>query len=101
MPKNTSDLNTLYLVVKRRLLVFQIVSNLAMAATGKVIVMRISVVQLPSSNKVAPRYLKLQTSYILSSFTDVCAVDHDFALFCADLHTISLCTLNQSVCIRL
>ena len=64
----TSDLNSLYLVGKLVLLLFQTLSNLAIAAVSVAILMRNSAVLLPFLVRVAPRYLKLSTFSNLSPF---------------------------------
>ena len=53
-------------------------------------------------HRVAPRYLKLVTSsnfwpFMLIGTNVVCAVGHDLALFCADIHFICCCFVYKSV----
>ena len=78
----------------------QILLSLAIA---EAILMRTSAEQVPSLHRVPPRYFKLVTPsnfwpfMLLISTHVVCAVSHDFALFCADSHSICRCSVYESV----
>ena len=55
--------------------------------------MQTSAEQVPSLHWVAPRYLKLVTSFLLADNASICidvvrAVGRNLALFCVDFHSI-------------
>ena len=94
----TRDLCNLNLLVRLMLLLRQTLFNLVIGTTAGAILMRISAEQVPSLHRVAPRYLKLVTS---SNFwpvmlCTVCVVGHDLTLFCADSHSICICSVYES-----
>ena len=73
--------------------------NLVIAAIAEAILTRTS---LPSFKSVTPRYLKLITSsnfwpFLLKSAVVVRAIGYDLTLFCADFHSISCCSVYESV----
>ena len=91
----------------------QILFNLAIAAIVEAMLMRISAKQVPSFHSVAPRCLKLITSSSFWLFTSIMAIHgtvngnicsdivraagRNFALFCADFHSIRPSSVHKSV----
>ena len=57
--ESASNLNKLYLVVKHLLVLLQIIPNVVMAVVAEAILVYISVMKLPSLDKVTPIYLRL------------------------------------------
>ena len=86
-------------VLPKLMLHCQILFSLAIAATAEAILTQTS---LPSFKSVTPRYLKLITSsnfwpFLLKSAVVVRAIGYDLTLFCADFHSISCCSVYESV----
>ena len=81
----------------------QILFSMAIAGTAEAILLRVSAEQVLSLHSVAPRYLKLTTSSnYLAVHANMCtdvlrAGGHDFALFCADFHSICRCSAYEFV----
>ena len=64
---------------------------------AEAILVWISAEQVPSVQRVAPRYLKLRAGHT-NIFTDVAhAVGHELALFCPDFHSIHPFSVYESV----
>ena len=64
--------------------------------------MQTSAEQVPSLHWVAPRYLKLVTSFLLADKASICidvvrAVGRNLALFCADFHLICRWSVYECV----
>ena len=70
----TRDLYSLKVLVKLTMLPRQILFSLATAATAEALLMRTSAEQVPSLQRVAPRYLKLVTSSNLWPFMLISAL---------------------------
>ena len=90
------------MIAKLMVLHCQFLFSLTIAAIVEVILMWTSAEQVPSLHRVAPRYLKLVTSsnfwpFMLIGTNVVCAVGHDLALFCADIHSICRCFVYESI----
>ena len=75
----------------------QILFNWPLLLFAEAILVWISAEQVPSVQRVAPRYLKLRAGHT-NIFTDVAhAVGHELALFCADFHSIHPFSVYESV----
>ena len=97
------DLYSLNLLSKLMVLLQQILLDQAIAAITETVLMQISTEQVPSLHRIASRYLTLVTTELLAVHADMCtdvvrAVGHDLALFCANFHSICLCSVYESVC---
>ena len=103
----TRYLYSLNLLAKLMVLHLQILFSLAISAIAEAILIRTYAEQVPCLYRVAPRYCKLYFKVVTSSTflavqanicTDVVrAVDRDLALFCADFHSVCLCSVFESV----
>lgn len=92
--KTTSDLYNLYFVWKL-IFLLHILANLAMAAAIRV---WISKLQVPSLDKIAPKYLKLEFPFInFDTDVTICIIDHYFGLLRADPYSICSCSLKKFI----
>ena len=77
-----------------------ILLSLATAAIAEAILMRTSAEQMPPLHRVAPSYSKLVTSstfMLIFALMSFYAAGRNLALFCADFHSIWLCSVHESI----